>query len=339
MSLEVGLEVAVVLEYLQFGKLDRARRTLEPLLAEHAQNPEVLRAQSRLAWAEGNEASAIEHLRAAVSQQLENTTWASELATLYVQTSRWHEAEQLLSDLMQSEPNEPAHVMNLAVVLLSSARTAEAMALVDRAQTLGADFKAVAINRASILRNWGQAREAANLLRQVIEANPNDIAVKARLSGTVLYDSEETPETVREAMVDLGRYLERTVPKIYRKASGDPEKRLRIGYVSPDLRAHSVAAFLEPLLKHHDRSRVEVFGIMCNATEDAVTERLKALCDGWVNASKLSDDALCAWIREAGIDVLVDLAGYTEGTRIQIFASRPVPVQVSYLGFPATTGI
>jgi protein O-GlcNAc transferase len=117
------------------------------------------------------------------------------------------------------------------------------------------------------------------------------------------------------------------------------ERRLKIGYVSPDFRGHSVAFFLEPLLKHHDRRQIELFCYAEVSWPDAVTERFKGLADHWVVTVGMSDVALAERIRNDGIDILVDLAGHMAKNRLLVFARKPSPVQVTWLGYPNTTGL
>lgn len=119
----------------------------------------------------------------------------------------------------------------------------------------------------------------------------------------------------------------------------NPERRLRIGYLSPDLRKHSVAYFLQGLLAAHDRQQVEVFCYAANATRDEMTERLNALADEWRDISRLTDDEAAHRIVQDKIDILVDLAGYTTGHRLGVLARRPAPVQITYMGYPSTTGL
>ena len=116
-------------------------------------------------------------------------------------------------------------------------------------------------------------------------------------------------------------------------------RRLRIGYVSPDFRQHSVAYFVEPLLKEHDRQAVEVFCYAEVMRPDTVTARLQRLADHWLVTVGLSDDELAERIRTDGIDILVDLAGHTANNRLGVFARKPAPVQVTWLGYPNTTGL
>ena len=118
-----------------------------------------------------------------------------------------------------------------------------------------------------------------------------------------------------------------------------PGRRLKIGYVSPDLRYHSVAYFIEPLLKEHDRRVVEIYCYADVVRPDAVTARLRGYADHWRATVGLSDDNLAERIRSDSIDILVDLAGHTARNRLPVFARKPAPVQVTWLGYPNTTGL
>ncbi|MFY9316039.1 MAG: tetratricopeptide repeat protein [Burkholderiales bacterium] len=116
-------------------------------------------------------------------------------------------------------------------------------------------------------------------------------------------------------------------------------RRLNVGYVSPNLHRHSVAAFLEPLLAAHDRSRVRVFCYSGVQRPDEVTARLRGLADEWRELHGVGADAAADLIRADRIDILVDLAGHTGGGRPLLFARKPAPVQIAWLGYPDTTGL
>src|SRR5207253_11463304 len=119
----------------------------------------------------------------------------------------------------------------------------------------------------------------------------------------------------------------------------DATRRLRIGYVSGDLRQHPVAQFMEPVLACHDRERHEIHCYHNFPREDAVTARLRQLTDGWQDVFHLDDAALAARIREDRIDVLIDLSGHTGHNRLPVFARKPAPVQATWLGYLNTTGL
>ena len=116
------------------------------------------------------------------------------------------------------------------------------------------------------------------------------------------------------------------------------DRKLRIGYVSGDLRNHSVAFFVEPIFARHNRKNVHVSAFSTGAA-DAVTKRIRSTVDAWFDISTMSDEAICALIRRQKIDVLIDLSGHTAGNRLMVFARRAAPVQVTWLGFMYTTGM
>ena len=121
--------------------------------------------------------------------------------------------------------------------------------------------------------------------------------------------------------------------------SPDQDRRLRIGFVSGDLRSHAVAYLIEPVFIHYDRSQFEIFCYATHPVDDPVSERLRARVDAWSNVHALSDDALAGRIRVDGIDILVDLAGHTAMNRLLVFARKPAPIQLSMIGYPQTTGL
>ncbi len=128
-------------------------------------------------------------------------------------------------------------------------------------------------------------------------------------------------------------------PPIVHRNDRSPDRRLRIGYLSPDYNRHPVASFLENVLAGHDRSQVEVFAYSDSRTIDEMTNRLQTLVDGWRDIAPLDDDVAAKQIVEDQIDILIDLAGHTGNNRAPLMARGAAPVQFTYLGYPATTGI
>jgi protein O-GlcNAc transferase len=119
----------------------------------------------------------------------------------------------------------------------------------------------------------------------------------------------------------------------------EPDRRLRVGYVSGDFYQHTAMLFLLPVLTRHDRSRHEIFAYANVFRPDAMTEKLTALVSHWRPINALSDEAAAALIRDDQIDILVDLSGHTDSNRLPVFTYRPAPVQANWLGYPATTGL
>ncbi|MFN7525331.1 MAG: hypothetical protein ACK5RD_19775, partial [Aphanizomenon sp.] len=118
-----------------------------------------------------------------------------------------------------------------------------------------------------------------------------------------------------------------------------PHRRLRIGYISPDFRRHSVSSFIKPVFQHHDRTQVEVFCYGEVKEPDTITEEIIDICDAWRSTVGLADLQVAELIRTDRIDILVDLAGHTANNRMMVLGMKPAPIQVIYLGYFATTGL
>jgi protein O-GlcNAc transferase len=149
------------------------------------------------------------------------------------------------------------------------------------------------------------------------------------------------PEAISDAIRQMGTQFpgQATTTASAAEPSSGPDGKLRVGFVSGDFRTHSVAHFFEPILSARDRGAFEYICYSTCGQRDAVTERLREGADAWRDVWQLSDDALIEQIRADRIDILVDLSGYTEFNRLPIFARRAAPVQITYLGFPNSTGV
>jgi protein O-GlcNAc transferase len=149
---------------------------------------------------------------------------------------------------------------------------------------------------------------------------------------------EEIDGVIREWGARFSLEHPASVPAAARPGTDRPE-RLRVGFISGDFRTHSVAHFFEPILSARDRGAFTYVLYSNSHVQDGVTERLRADADEWRDIQRLTDDALIDMIRTDGIDILVDLSGHTAYNRLAVFARRAAPVQVSYLGYPSSTGI
>jgi protein O-GlcNAc transferase len=123
------------------------------------------------------------------------------------------------------------------------------------------------------------------------------------------------------------------------KNERNTERRLKIGYVSGDFFNHAVAFFIEPILANHDKSQVEVYCYYNHTQNDAHTDRMVGYADHWLVCAKLSNEQLVERIQDDGIDILVDLSGHSGNNRLPVFARKPAPVQVTWIGYPGTTGL
>ncbi|MEO5374937.1 MAG: tetratricopeptide repeat protein [Alphaproteobacteria bacterium] len=240
------------------------------------------------------------------------------------------------------DPGNPGIVNNLGAALARVGRIDDAEAILREALASRADNADAHNNLGLLLHRKGRHHEAVACFRSALAARPAMVAAHNNLLFALQCDPHTTPtsmltearrwSTTHAAGIAAPR---RTVP-----ANPDPERRLRVGYVSPDFRRHAVAHYLEPLIAAHDRRQVEVYCYAGVGRPDEVTARIQASADHWRVTVGLDDDGLARTIAADGIDILVDCAGHTVGNRLLTFARRPAPVQVATLfGFAATTGL
>ncbi len=157
-----------------------------------------------------------------------------------------------------------------------------------------------------------------------------------------LHNSDQIgPEEISAAIHQWGAHFAARHATSVRAAPADatPGRKLRVGFLSGDFRKHSVAHFFEPIASAHDREAFEYILYSNGSLQDAVTARIRACADIWRDVWELTDDALVELIHADRVDILVDLSGHTSGNRLAVFARRAAPVQVTYLGFPNSTGL
>jgi predicted O-linked N-acetylglucosamine transferase (SPINDLY family) len=192
-------------------------------------------------------------------------------------------------------------------------------------------------------QHWrGYIDAAIEELRAACGLNPSYLQAQSShimaLHSLDRISPDEIAATIREWGARFSLEHPASAPSTARSGTDHPEQ-LRVGFISGDLRTHSVAHFFEPILSARDRGAFGYVLYSNSHLQDAVTERLRAHADDWRDVWQLADDALIELIRSDRIDILVDLSGHTASNRLAVFARRAAPVQISYLGYPASTGL
>ena len=192
---------------------------------------------------------------------------------------------------------------------------------------------------ANVLKAQGKMKEALAHYRQALDLNPAMTGAHSDMLLALNYDPPDA-ESVFDEHVKWGKRHGYTGanPFQHRRTQGS-DRPLRVGYVSPDFYRHAVTFFFEPLLANHDRSRVVPVCYSLSRKSDDVTVRLRALSAQWRDVFTMSDEQVAGQIHADGIDILVDLAGHMGENRLTIFSRKAAPIQVSWLGYPNTTGL
>ncbi len=235
---------------------------------------------------------------------------------------------------VDQSPRDADAWANLATAYLVQGMLSEAKDAIDEAVMLRPDNAAFLQTKATILISMGRHGDAISNYRKALDISPEDARLISNYLLTLNYLSED-PVWIRKEHCRRVAILDKTAVSRSFSTGG---VKIRIGYVSSDFREHSIAYFIEPLLQRHNREKFEVYCYSNCHKEDSVTRVLKKYPGVWRDISGISDDAAVGMITRDGIDILVDLNGHTAGNRLGIFVRRATPVQVTWLGYPNTTG-
>jgi len=239
---------------------------------------------------------------------------------------------------------KPDHALihnNLGNVFKDLGQLQDAAASYRRALELKPDHAAIHANLGNVIHDLGQAPDAMASYRRALELKPDDAMAFSGVLFCLSHMENADPAMVFTEHLAFGERFETPLRAEWRPHDNDraPDKTLRLGFVSADLYNHSVAYFIEPMWRALDKTSLELYVYNNNVREDAVTVRLKKLVDRWRQVERLSDQELAERIRADGIDILFDLSGHTSHHRLLTFARKPAPVQVTWIGYPGTTGL
>ena len=238
------------------------------------------------------------------------------------------------------KPTEASYYNNLGVILQHRGELEPAVEAWHEAVRLRPDYPEALNNLGNTLAELSRPEESLGAYRRAVALRPEDAALHSNMVYSLAFHPACDAAALRR---ELALWNERhAIPlRPQRPAHApdpDPERRLRIGYVSQDFRQHAAAFFLVPLLEAHRHERFHIFCYSDVRRPDAITERLRACADAWHDTTHLSDEALASRITKDRIDILVDLTMHLEGNRLLAFARRPAPVQASWLAYPGSTG-
>ena len=323
------------------GDWEEALNCYRRALARNAGDPFVHSNHGCLLLDMGRSAEAEEALRTAVRLKPDYAEAHFNLANILRTLGDREAARAAYGEALRLKPDMAAALCNLGDLHKGAVELARAVECFVAALKTDPKSAEAWNNLGETLKEMGRIDEAITIFQKGLEAHPTHALMHSNLLLALHYTPAVPPETIFKAhAVWAQRHADPLLPAGKRHANPrDPGRRLRVGYVSPDFCAHSVAFFAEPLIREHDRRNFEVFCYHAAARSDTVTERLKGLADGWRSLVGVDDARAAALIEQDGIDILVDLTGHTANNRLTLFARKPAPVQATWLGYPDTTGM
>lgn len=354
--------VALGLEHHGAGRLAEAEVLYQEALAAEPHNIDALHFLGVVAFQRGEPARAVELISQALSHNAANAPACSNLGLALAALGRKAEALRRTLEAIALQPGYPEALANLrrlmqdmtpdteegrdALMILGGSHSraneldeaADCMRRILALRPTDADAHNLLGN---VLRNQGRQGEAIRHYEQAIAHDPNPVVAFQNLLFCMMCTPGFSAADLHARHREFARRFEQPLlgkgPAFANPR--DPERRLRIGYFSPDFRANVVGHYMLPIFENHDRGQFELYGYFAGANADGVTRRIAALVDHWCELRSLSDDELVALMRGHQLDILVDLCGHGPGNRILALARRAAPLQVNYLDYSATTGL
>lgn len=355
------------------GRFDRAESIYSQLAPLAPNSPMLFQLRGQTAEQQGRIEDAIQYYSRACRLDPAAVTTAVRLSGALIALGRVDDAGEVMAAMTRKSPGNPEAWNGLGFVFKLKARLPEAVACHEKAVALNPRYVAGLCHLGLTLGSMGRNSEAVAQFERALAIEPGSTLARYGRAQTLhkVYRLEEsvaeyeavlraTPQNIdaRSYRLFVLEHLESVTPeqlflehRAYGRAVGSaradysghdfsPERRLRVGIVSPDLRNHSCAYFLEPLLTHLDREQFELFLYHDHFVDDATSARLRKLCSAWRHIVGQSHESVERLLRADKLDVAIDLAGHVGNSiRLPVFARRIAPVQITYLGYPDTTGV
>lgn len=320
------------------------------------------------------EESAIHHQKATMLDPASRDAWFN-FGWALLHLNKFDKAEEAFRRANELRPNEKTSLYNLALALRNQGNLDEALAILADNEGLFVDYADAIYLRAQILQSLYRPIDAIHFYQQALSVKPDHpqslenmgflLGEQGDLEAAIAYTKKAmaiSPNTevgrgnlmyfysylpgfsAEEATASITDWADRYAPKVDHSTISFyndlvPDRRLRIGYVSPDFRYHVSNRFVLPLLEGHNRDRVELFLYAQTRKEDSITDIYRSHADHWFDTSDVSDLDVVQKIREDKIDILIDLGGHTSNNRILVFGHRPAPIQITWLGYGNTSGL
>ncbi len=333
--------ITEALAHADAGRLDQAAAMLKRLVQREPGNPDAAHFLGMVLSRTPALTQAEYFLRRAVELAPGEPKYLSNLANVLAACERHAEAVECYRGAIEARPGYAPAWIGLSGALLPLGRPDEAVLAAREAVRTGPDQVEPHLNLAIALMSGGRPDAALDGLRDTVQRVPSP-----DLLSMIAFLGNYIPGMSREQSLADHRAAGRAIapdPLMWRppalRNSREPDRRLRVAYLSADFRTHSVAWFAEALVTHHDRRAVEVICATPAPVGGPTAQRFKAKADAWLDLHALPDDALAARLRQERIDIVVELSGLSAGNRLGAVAHGPAPVTCSYIGYPSTTGV
>lgn len=337
---DLSAKVQEALALASAGQVQRAASMLRRAVRLSPQDPDANASLAEVLALDGDLRGAAFYAQRAAERPGAGARHWTVLGHALCLDGRYAEGAEWLRRSVEAEPGQGTRreLLVRALLLLERFEEVEACCRAGLAVETGRPVLYQALAQA--LTSLAKPDEALGALDEGLAKWPGEVNLACARANALLYRDDVSEAQVLEAHRAFGESLSRAVaarPSV--EAGPRGEGPVRVGFMSPDFREHSVSYFMEPLLRSMDRSRVHVTCYYTCPKADSVTARFRGLSDRWREAAADTPAALAQRVRADRIDLLVDLCGAMTGHRLEVMALRPARVQATYLGYPATTGV
>ncbi len=338
---DVGAKFAQAISHLEHSRYEQARLSFQLILRVAPGNADANNGMAVSLIHQKRFEQAEFFARRAAEKAPKDAAILANLGSVLMNLRKVEEGTRVLEQAVECGPDYPPALQNLGNAYWNQNRSTRGLGLLKRVLELSPGDVEIRFQIATKLTLLARAREGVELCREGLRLAPDHPQLLQALATCLINVEEENVALVRSAHEAVGRAYASILPAPARRFlnSREPDRPLRVGVVSADLRAHSISFFLEPLLEGCRGLGVSFLGYSSNAIVDGITTRLRALCVEWRQIEALSDADAAERILADRVDVLLDLSGHTVGHRLGVFQLRAAPVQATYCAYPATTGL
>lgn len=330
-------------QHLKRGEREQARLVLQRALQKAPNDPFVLSSMAFVLQELGQHDQAMSFGKRALASRPNDIRFIENLANIFGLCKHHAEAAEVFERVVTAEPLNANAWSTLAAAYFFAGRLAESKGAALRGLAIHPMHPRLIEHQSGVERKLGACDEAYAIVKAGSLANPDDTDLAQETAFNSNYPSNLEPEEVLDAHKRFGTLWCSKVKRIALPppSRAEADRRLRVAFMSPDFRLHSVAHYAEPVIAGLDRSQFDVFIYFLHPKPDAVTERFRKLIvpERWCDGVRMSDDVLAQRIAFDRIDILIDLTGLTGGARPGVLARKPAPIQVNYLGYPNTIGM
>ncbi|HGG61025.1 MAG TPA: glycosyltransferase family 41 protein [Gammaproteobacteria bacterium] len=327
--------------FFQRGRYADAIRAYRHALSLNPGNPEILTNLGNAYAETGDIQAANDCFQQALKVNPNDVRALSNLGNNLQHFGDMEEAAEQFRKALAVDPDNLEALNNLGKLLVQQYKPGEAIEVLKRALTLYPDFVPALYNYGYALNQFGLNSESIEVLREVVERQPDSHLINSTLLMYLSYEPDLSPEALLEEHRQWARrHADPLKSRIQTHDNDrDPDRPLRIGYVSMDLGRHPVGYMTVSSLTRHDQQNFPTYYYSSRSKEDDITARYRESATGWRRTLGVSDSEMAQMVRDDRIDILVDLSGHTAGGRLPVFAEKPAPLQATWIGYCDTTGV